>query len=397
MIPKEIQRIFDFIDFLDENKKQYIEVYLPICEELKKYDTEKRSLRPNDNYKDKIQYGAIQKRIEEVFPLINNNVCTPITEKLKNLGIWSGDESYVSIKNNISSATTNFKDIFEMDDIQQVSIRKEKYISFRKETNSNFLSLGFVFSDLDEALKELFDFFKDTDINEFESFEAETIECKSIEEALLLYAENPIRNICFTLPSFFLSANITPIQKQMQSQSILKELPAIKEEIKKLSNTLKTEDTNSSYEEAIYRIKMLKSTIEDKGGFKVFKLQENQNEAMLQLLFHFVKEGSAWDINAEVNNGRGPVDFTVSKGSKDKTVIEFKLAKNSKLKQNLQSQVEVYKKANNTHKALIVILYFSQKELHQILQILEELGLNKLENIILIDGEQRLSASNVKT
>ncbi len=32
MIPKEIQRIFDFIDFLDENKKQYIEVYLPICE-----------------------------------------------------------------------------------------------------------------------------------------------------------------------------------------------------------------------------------------------------------------------------------------------------------------------------------------------------------------------------
>jgi len=397
MIPKEIQRIFDFIDFLDENKKQYIEVYLPVCEELKKYDAEKRSLRPNDNYRDKIQYDTIQKRIEEIFPLIYNNVYTPITEKLKNLGIWSGDESYTSIKNNISSATTNFKDIFELDDIQQVAIRKEKYISFRKETNSNFLSLGFVFSDLDESLKELFDFFKDTDINEFECFEAETIEFKSVEEALLLYAEDPTRNIRFTLPSSFLNHNSNPIQKQLQSQSILEELPAIKEEIKQLLNTLKAQDTHSSYEEAIYRIKMLKSIIEDKGGFKVFKLQENQSEKIFQLLFHFVKEGSNWDINSEVDNGRGPVDFTVSKSSKDKTIIEFKFAKNSKLKQNLQSQVEVYKRANGTDKAVIAILYFSQKELEQTLKILEELGLNKLENIILIDGEQKPSASNVKT
>ena len=395
MIPKEIQRIFDFIDFLDENKKQYIEVYLPICEELKKYDTEKRSLRPNDNYRDKIQYDTIQKRIEEVFPLIYNNVYTPITEKLRNLGIWSGDEGYISIKNNISSATTNFKDIFEMDDIQQISIRKEKYISFRKETNSNFLSLGFVFSDLDEGLKELFDFFKDTDINEFESFEAEVIECKSIEEALRLYAEDPTRNIRCPLPFSFLNNN-NPIQKQFQFQSILEELPAIKEKIKQLLDTLKGQDTCSSYEEAIFRIKMLKSTIEDKGGFKVFKLQENQNEGMVQLLFHFVKEGSTWDINAEVNNGRGPVDFTISKGSKDKTIIEFKLAKNSKLKQNLKSQVEVYKRANDTDKAVVVILYFSQKEQNQVLKILKELGLNELENIILIDGEQKQSASNVR-
>lgn len=396
MIPKEIQRVFDFIDFLDENKKQYIEVYLPICEELKKYDTEKRSLRPNDNYRDKIQYDTIQKRIEEVFPLIYNNVYTPITEKLRNLGIWSGDESYISIKNNISSATTNFKDIFEMDDIQQISIRKEKYISFRKETNSNFLSLGFVFSDLDEGLKELFDFFKDTDINEFESFEAEVIECKSIEDALRLYAEDPTRNIRCQLPFSFLNPNNNPIQEQFQFQSILEELPAIKEKIKQLLNTLKGQDTCSSYEEAIYRIKMLKSTIEDKGGFKVFKLQENQNEAMVQLLFHFVKEGSAWDINAEVNNGRGPVDFTVSKGSKDKTIIEFKLAKNSKLKQNLKSQVEVYKRANDTDKAVVVILYFSHKEHNQVVQILNELDLSELENVILIDGEQKISASNVK-
>lgn len=36
MIIKEIQNIFEFISFLDSNKKDYIGKYLPICEELKK-------------------------------------------------------------------------------------------------------------------------------------------------------------------------------------------------------------------------------------------------------------------------------------------------------------------------------------------------------------------------
>src|SRR5690606_25332858 len=119
-------------------------------------------------------------------------------------------------------------------------------------------------------------------------------------------------------------------------------------------------------------------------------MQENQNEAMFQSLFQFVKEGSAWDINAEVNNGRGPVDFTVSRGSKDKTVIEFKLAKSTKLKQNLQHQVEVYKKANDTDKAVIAILYFSQMEYLHLTTVLRELNLDSAENIILIDAQQKM-------
>lgn len=50
------------------------------------------------------------------------------------------------------------------------------------------------------------------------------------------------------------------------------------------------------------------------------------------------------DVNREVNNGRGPVDFKISKGSKDTTLVEFKLASNSKLKNNLAKQVDIYKK-----------------------------------------------------
>lgn len=396
MIPKEIQTIFDFIDFLDINKKEYIELYLPICAELEKLDDERRSLRPNENYKQKLQYDTVQKQIEGTFPLVYENVYLPATAKLKELGIWSGDKSYISIKNFIATATTVYKNTFQLEDVNQVQSYTRKYISFRKETNSNFLSLGIILPDLHEVLKVLFDFFKDNDDNDFESFETKSIEHNSIEEALQQYVSDPKKNIRFTLPSSILNQDIATSSREVGSSSVLEELFQLKSEVRELLNSSKSQNSRTSYEEAIYRVCKLKSIIEDNGGFKVFKHSNNQNEAMLQQLFQFVKEGSAWDINAEVNNGRGPVDFTVSEGSQDKTVIEFKLAKSSSLKRNLQHQVEVYKKANNTEKVVIAILYFSQEEHQQVLKILKELNLYDLENVILIDGQQKVSASNVK-
>lgn len=41
--------------------------------------------------------------------------------------------------------------------------------------------------------------------------------------------------------------------------------------------------------------------------------------------------------------------------------MEFKLASNSKLKQNLMNQVEIYEKANDTNKSIKAILYFTDK------------------------------------
>jgi hypothetical protein len=46
--------------------------------------------------------------------------------------------------------------------------------------------------------------------------------------------------------------------------------------------------------------------------------------------------GTEFDVNREVNNGRGPVDFKVSFGADDKSLIEVKLASNSSLKRNLE-------------------------------------------------------------
>lgn len=395
MVPQEIQNIFDFIEFLDANKKQYIETYLPICNELEKLDNERKSLRPNDNYKHKIQLDTIQRQIDREFEDVYNNVYIPVTAKLKELGIWSGDQSYISIKNNISSASTAFKNVFQLEDLAKINSYKDKYISFRKETNSNFLSLQLVFSDLDEALRELFDYFKDDNHNDFQPFEAIQIECKSIEEALQIYANNPRKNIQYTFPASSLDPD-SELLNTIESQQILEELATLKSHISELLNSSNGKETHSSYEEAIYRVRILKSVIEDKGGFRLFKNLENQKEAIFQLLFQFVKEGAALDINAEVNNGRGPVDFIVSNGPEDKTVIEFKLAKNKSLRRNLRHQITAYKKANNTDKFVIAILYFNQDEYRRALRALKMENLFEAENVFLIDGQQKASASTIK-
>ena len=116
----------------------------------------------------------------------------------------------------------------------------------------------------------------------------------------------------------------------------------------------------------------------------------------MQIIYRLTWYASDFDVNREPNNGRGPVDYSISKGSKDKTLIEFKLASNSKLKQNLAKQVEVYEKANNTEKSIKVVLYFDNSELKKVTKILKELKTENSPNIILIDAGRKISASNVK-
>jgi hypothetical protein len=91
------------------------------------------------------------------------------------------------------------------------------------------------------------------------------------------------------------------------------------------------------------------------------------------------------------------VDFKVSKGSADKTLVEFKLANNKKLEQNLEHQVKVYEAANNTSKSIKVILFFTEAELERVQKILRKLGLKGRKDFVLIDAcDDKVSASNVR-
>lgn len=151
-------------------------------------------------------------------------------------------------------------------------------------------------------------------------------------------------------------------------------------------------------EECRARIRFLKAEIENNGAYRLFyhKGQPIQRESDLQILYRLTWFATPSDFNSEVNNGRGPVDFTISRGSKDKTLVEFKLAKNSKLKQNLESQVKIYEDANRTRKSLKVIFYFNDDERQKVQRVLKELKLEGDNSVTLIDcrRDNKPSASN---
>lgn len=150
--------------------------------------------------------------------------------------------------------------------------------------------------------------------------------------------------------------------------------------------------------EARERVLFLKDVIENKGGHRLFFVdgQQIRRESDLQILFRLTWCATPSDVSREVNDGRGPVDFKVSRGRYDKTLVEFKLAKNTHLRRNLEKQVEVYKKASDAPKALTVILYFTDDELAKVINIFNDLGLHDDPDIILIDGRPTNKPSGSK-
>lgn len=153
--------------------------------------------------------------------------------------------------------------------------------------------------------------------------------------------------------------------------------------------------TGDTYEEAHQRLEYLKDHIENKDGYKIFYLDDKpiKREKDLHILYNLVWFGTPSDVSPESNSGRGPVDFKISRGAKDKTLVEFKLASNSNLKRNLKNQTAIYEKAHDTKKSIKAILYFSERELSNVRRILRELNIEGDKDIVLIDARRDNKAS----
>lgn len=156
-----------------------------------------------------------------------------------------------------------------------------------------------------------------------------------------------------------------------------------------------------SLEEAMKRVEFLKDVVENKDGYRIFYIDGEpvERELDVQIIYRLTWFASPMDVNRESNNGRGPVDYTISYGSSNKSLVEFKLASNSKLKQNLQNQVKIYEKANDTTRSIKVIFYFTKAEHDKVIKILKELGLEGDKTIVLVDArnDNKISASKAKT
>lgn len=156
--------------------------------------------------------------------------------------------------------------------------------------------------------------------------------------------------------------------------------------------------TGDTYIESQERVKFLKDFVENKGGHRIFYKNGKpiRSEADLHLLYRLTWYGSPSDVSREVNDGRGPADFKISRGAFDKTIVEFKLASNTQLERNLQKQVEIYQKASDAPRAIKVIVYFTRQELGKINRILKKLNLTDNVDIVLIDARNDNKPSGSK-
>jgi len=120
-------------------------------------------------------------------------------------------------------------------------------------------------------------------------------------------------------------------------------------------------------QEAHQRILYLKDVIENKGGWRALYIGDKPigRERDLHILYQLTWYGTVSDVSHEVNDGRGPADFKISRGAEDKTIVEFKLASNPQLERNLLNQVEIYKRSSHAHTGYKVIFYFSDRELRE--------------------------------
>jgi hypothetical protein len=165
-----------------------------------------------------------------------------------------------------------------------------------------------------------------------------------------------------------------------------------------LAHTQYYKTGQTTYDEAHARLAFLKDVIENKGGHKIFYKDGKPigSEKDLQILYRLVWFGTPSDVGAESNDGRGPVDYKISRGSSDKTLVEMKLAKNTALERNLEKQLPIYQAASDAENGIKAIIFFTRHEELRVHRILRKLKIMGHKDIVLIDARKDNKPSGSK-
>lgn len=182
MITGKIKSLFVFIEFLHSNIDNFNNQN-DLIKEVEFLKAEKNKLNPKNNYKDKIKFDELQEELVSKFKILQDNTANLIKAKAKELDVCNFENEPNYSFNGVETEMHNLKESFKNEDLVEIFKHKNQYIEYRTTTHKNFLSLGFFFDDLDEITKSIFDFFKENEQNEFETFEKKTIEINSIVEA----------------------------------------------------------------------------------------------------------------------------------------------------------------------------------------------------------------------
>ena len=191
--------------------------------------------------------------------------------------------------------------------------------------------------------------------------------------------------------------------ESISSEKVLQSTALYVEQFGKLAQLLQQftafyELRGTTYDEAYQRVIFFRDVIENKGGHSLFYVKGHavERETDLHVAYRLTWFGSVSDLTREANDGRGPVDFKVSQGSSDKTLVEFKLASNSQLKRNLENQAGVYERASDANRTIKVIVNVTTSQLSRVQKILRELGYENDKNIVLVDARRDNKPSGSK-
>ncbi len=143
-----------------------------------------------------------------------------------------------------------------------------------------------------------------------------------------------------------------------------------------------------------------RSWVENNKGWYVIQEANSRNrEKITQRVIHlsgqcYIKANNL-DISCEPDEGRGPVDFKISRGQ-DITIVEVKLSTNPDYLHGYEDQIEEYGKAENTDKMIYVLIDLGNPGRVKSIQKLHTENIahgKKTPEIIIIDAREKDSAS----
>jgi len=115
-----------------------------------------------------------------------------------------------------------------------------------------------------------------------------------------------------------------------------------------------------SYSGAMTILDFFKQWVESNKGWEVIrKVNSAYREKILQRIIHlagsfFIRTNNL-DMSCEPDEGRGPVDFKISRGQ-DMTLMEVKLSSNDQYFHGYETQIEEYGKAERTENMIYVLV-----------------------------------------
>ena len=203
-----------------------------------------------------------------------------------------------------------------------------------------------------------------------------------------------------TISTYISNISGTPYSKEKDELGI--KIPTlIRSYVKQEDITIAEKDSEKAIDLLMqYFAKKISNDTEIKRNLLYDLNNTPKNEAAWQSIFNVYAdmflETNNLDLTAEAKTGRGPVDFKISRGSKERYLVEMKLSTNKKYKQGLTKQLKAYNDAtNNVKKAYYIYIDFGDNDnkCNELIKIKNESKANI--DIVFIDGRVLPSASKL--